>query len=243
VSSPQLSLLASLPPPPLVSKMDAVAWLKSMRPESVDLVITDPAYESLEKHRAVGTTTRLTGAWFEIFPNRRFPEFFAELYRVLKPSTHCYVMCDPETAFVIKPMGEAAGFKFWKPLVWSKLSMGMGYHYRAKFEFVMFFEKGSRQLNDLGVCDVLEFKRVRGGYPTEKPVELCEVLVTQSSQPGELVIDPFMGSGSAGVAALRNGRLFAGSDIAEASIKLATERLATAEKQGKAHEDYQKCKA
>jgi site-specific DNA-methyltransferase (adenine-specific) len=205
--------------------MDAVAWLKVMRPESVDLIVTDPAYESLEKHRAVGTTTRLTGAWFDIFPNSRFPELFAEFYRVLKPDTHCYVMCDQETAFVIKPMGEAAGFKFWKPLVWKKMAIGMGYHFRAEYEFVLFFEKGSRQLNDLGISDVLEFKRVRGGYPTQKPDELCEVLVTQSSQPGDLVVDPFMGSGSTGVAALRNGRRFAGSDISDAAVKLASSRM------------------
>lgn len=221
----QMSLLGSLPPPPMVSQLDAVEWLRGLRPESIDLIVTDPAYESLEKHRAVGTTTRLTNAWFEIFPNSRFPDLFREMYRVLKPNTHCYVMCDQETAFVIKPMGEAAGFKFWKPLVWSKLSMGMGYHYRAKYEFVLFFEKGSRQLNDLGVCDVLEFKRVRDGYPTEKPVGLCEVLVTQSSAPGDLVADPFMGSGSTGVAALQNSRRFAGTDISDASVKLATERL------------------
>ncbi len=227
-NAPQLSLLASLPPPPLVSQLDAVAWLRTLRPESVDLIVTDPAYESLEKHRAVGTTTRLKAAWFDIFPNSRFPELFAEMYRVLKPNTHCYVMCDSETAFVTKPMGEAAGFKFWKPLVFDKVSIGMGYHYRARYEFVLFFEKGSRQLNDLGVPDVLEFKRVRDGYPTEKPVELCEVLITQSSQPGELVTDPFMGSGSAGVAALRNGRIFAGTDISEAAVKLASERMAAA---------------
>jgi site-specific DNA-methyltransferase (adenine-specific) len=225
--APQLDLLGSLPPPPMVTKMDAVEWLKSLRPESVDLIVTDPAYESLEKHRATGTTTRLKAQWFDIFPNTRFPEFFAELYRVLKPNTHCYVMCDPETAFIIKPIGEAAGFKFWKPLVWSKLSMGMGYHYRAKYEFVMFFEKGSRQLNDLGVCDVLEFKRVRGGYPTQKPVELCEVLVTQSSELGDLVVDPFLGSGSSGVAALMHGRRFAGCDVSDVAIKLASERLAS----------------
>lgn len=222
----QLDLLRALPPPPLVSQMDAVEWLRSLRPESIDLIVTDPAYESLEKHRAIGTTTRLTGAWFDIFPNSRFPDLFREMYRVLKPNTHCYVMCDSETMFAIKPMGEAAGFKFWKPLVFDKRTMGMGYHYRARYEFVLFFEKGARQLNDLGVCDVLEFARVRGGYPTEKPVGLCEVLVTQSSEPGDIVADPFMGSGSAGVAALRNGRRFAGSDISEAAVKLASERLA-----------------
>jgi site-specific DNA-methyltransferase (adenine-specific) len=102
---------------------DATAWLSSLETESVDLVITDPPYESLERHRAVGTTTRLkhskasSNDWFRIFPNARFPELFAELYRVLRRDTHLYLFCDQETMFVAKPIAEAAGFKFWKPLV------------------------------------------------------------------------------------------------------------------------------
>jgi len=72
--------------PPLfhIAQGDAVAWLRALPPESVDLVITDPPYESLEKHRAIGTTTRLkhskasSNDWFEIFPNARFEELFTE---------------------------------------------------------------------------------------------------------------------------------------------------------------------
>src|ERR1700687_4839385 len=109
-----------------VAQMDAVDWLRSLKAESVDLVITDPPYESLEKHRAIGTTTRLkhskasSNDWFSIFPNARFPELFAEVYRVLKKDTHFFCYCDPETRFVAKPMAEAAGFKFWKPIIWDK---------------------------------------------------------------------------------------------------------------------------
>ena len=105
---------------------DAVAWLRTLPASSVDLAITDPPYESLEKHRAIGTTTRLkhskasSNDWFSIFPNARFPELFAEVYRVLKKDTHFYLFCDPETMFVAKPLAEAAGFKFWKPLIWDK---------------------------------------------------------------------------------------------------------------------------
>jgi site-specific DNA-methyltransferase (adenine-specific) len=134
-----------------LSQLDAVAWLQTLGDESVDLIVTDPAYESLEKHRAVGTTTRLTGAWFPIFRNDRFPELFRELYRVLRRDSHCYVICDQETMFVAKPMAEEAGFKFWKFLVWDKLKIGMGYHYRARHELVLFLEKGKRRLNNLGV--------------------------------------------------------------------------------------------
>jgi len=211
---------------------DAVDWLRGLAPESINLVVTDPAYESLEKHRAKGTTTRLkvsngsSNEWFPIFHNSRFPELFAEIFRVLKPDSHFYMYCDQETMFVAKPLAEAAGFKFWKPIVWDKKAIGMGYHYRAQYEFILFFEKGKRRLIDLGISDVIPFKRIIGGYPTEKPAEVSGVLIKQSSVPGDVVVDPFVGSGSVGVAALQNGRNFIGTDVAEVAQKLAAERLA-----------------
>jgi hypothetical protein len=61
--------------------------------------------------------------------------------------------------FVAKPIGEAAGFHFWKPLVWDKKAMGMGYHYRARYEFVLFFEKGKPKLarGGIGARPLLRF--------------------------------------------------------------------------------------
>jgi site-specific DNA-methyltransferase (adenine-specific) len=202
-----------------------------MPAESVDLIITDPAYESLEKHRAVGTTTRLkhskasSNDWFTIFPNTRFPELFREAFRVLRKHRHFYLFCDPETAFVAKPLAEAAGFRFWKPLVWDKKKIGMGYHYRSRYEFILFFEKGKRKLNDLAIPDVIECPRIYNGYPTEKPVEVNEILVRQSSQPDELVVDPFMGSGSTAIAASRSGRNFAGTDVCAEAVTVCRDRL------------------
>lgn len=211
---------------------DAVEWLGSLPDGSVDLIVTDPAYESLEKHRKVGTTTRLkhskssSNDWFEIFPNSRFPALFVEMYRVLKKGTHLYFYCDQETMFVVKPIAESVGFKFWKPLIWDKVSIGMGYHYRARYELILFFEKGKRKLNDLGVPDIISEKRIRDGYPTEKPSAVSKLLITQSTQPGDVVIDPFMGSGSTGSAALKAGREFWGNDLSETSISTARSRLA-----------------
>ena len=85
---------------------DAVEWLDALPAASVDLVVTDPPYESLEKHRAIGTTTRLkhskasSNDWFTVFPNRRFPELFRAVHRVLKRNAHFYLFCDQETMFV-----------------------------------------------------------------------------------------------------------------------------------------------
>jgi len=222
--------VAPIPPYDLSTK-DAVAWLRELPGESADLVITDPAYESLEKHRAIGTTTRLkhskasSNDWFRIFPNARFGELFREIYRVLRKDTHFYLLCDAETMFVARPDAEQAGFRFWKPLVWDKCSIGMGYHYRARYELILFFEKGKRRLNDLGIADIITVPRIRGGYPAEKPAEVSDVLIRQSSKAGDVVCDPFMGSGSVGVAALRLGRRFLGNDVNPEAVGTAAQRL------------------
>lgn len=232
-------------------KKDCITFLESLESQSVDLCITDPAYESLEKHRAVGTTTRLkesdgsSNKWFEIFKNERFPPMMRELYRVLKKDAHLYVFADEETTFdVTKPTGKAAGFTWWKAIDWIKtkngttsdpeelvledVNAGMGYHWRNSKEHIGFLEKGKRKLNNLGWPDVIPAPRVRNGYPTEKPVEVIEKLVLNSSLPTDLVIDIFMGSGSTGEAALKHGRNFAGCDISDAAMELAEDRLLSA---------------
>lgn len=222
----------------LLAQMDAVSWLETLPASSVDLVITDPPYESLEKHRAIGTTTRLkqskasSNQWFQIFPNSRFPDLFAQIFRILRKNAHFYLFTDPETAFIAKPVAEAAGFKFWKPLIWDKRSIGMGYHYRSRYEMVLFFEKGKRRINDLGIADVIEVPRVRNGYPAEKPIRVAEILIGQSTKPGDLVVDPFMGSGSTGVAALKLDRRFAGNDISPDAIALSRQRMCAPESPG-----------
>lgn len=214
-----------------VFNCDAVEWLSSLDSESVDLLITDPPYESLEKHRKVGTTTRLkvskssSNTWFEIFPNSRFESLLVEIYRVLKKNTHFYLFCDQETMFFIKPIAEKVGFKFWKPIVWDKVCIGMGYHYRSRHEYILFFEKGKRKINDLSIPDILKHKRVYRGYPTEKPVSLLEVLINQSSQQNELVVDPFFGSGSTLLAALNLKRKYLGCDISSYAHDLFLERI------------------
>lgn len=244
-----------------LDNIDAVDWLKRVPAERADVIISDPAYESLEKHRSKGTTTRLSHSksssndWFKIFPNARYEEFLIECYCTLKKNAHLYIMCDQETMFIIKPIAEEIGFKFWKPIVWDKMAIGMGYHYRARYELILFFEKGKRKLNDLSIPDVLEFRRLRNGckcekkglvqkpivglhsdvicnccgkeivYPTQKPVSLLEVLVKQSSSPGDLVVDPFVGSGSTGVAAANLDCDFMGTDVNPGATKIAKMRI------------------
>lgn len=216
-----------------ITKMDAIEYLKTLPDCSVDLVVMDPPYESLEKWRNIGTTTRLKNSkgssneWFHVMPNSRLPELIAECKRVMKKGSHIYIHCDETTADVLKPIIRAAGLKFWKSLVWHKMAIGMGYHWRATYEFILFAEKGKRKLNMLGLADIFRIKRLKGPqyYPTQKPEKLARMLVENSSNPGDVVLDPFMGAGTTGAAAVRTGRIFWGCDIDDKAYAWTKDRL------------------
>lgn len=221
---------------------DALAFLRTMSSDSIDLILTDTPYASLEKHRKTGTTTRLkvskgsSNVWFPVIQNAVLLEHAREWLRVLKPGRHLYLLCDPETSYDIVPELKAAGWVWGNRLIWNKGWIGMGYHYRRKYEDVLFFTKApkgdvkKRRLRDLGMADVLdkpEYRALKGGgfYPTEKPVPLLRDLIWQSTQPGELVMDPFCGSGSAGEAARSLGCRFLGIDITPEAVRRSRERL------------------
>ena len=219
--------------PSRVVVSDAFELLRGLAPESVDLVLTDPPYESLQIHRARGTTTRLTTNWFVTVPNARLPELLREVARVLRPDRHFYLFCDEVTADVIKeqqgiaaarqPNGArkcACGLTYWKEILWvkttldgSKIRGGTGYHYRAASERILFFEKGKRALNDLGIPDVLMAPRAGVPGPAVKPGAVVRTLIAQSTSPGDLIVDPFCGSGVAGVEARALERRFLLGDI------------------------------
>lgn len=222
---------------------DALSYLRERVPnESVDIIVTDPPYDSLEKHRKSGTTTRLkdskssSNVWFPTMGPPVLLEHIREWLRVLKPGRHLYIFCDPETSYDIVPAIKEMKWRWGNRLIWNKGWIGMGYHYRRKYEDILFFTKKprgemkKRRLRNLGMSDVLdkpEYRALKGRshYPTEKPVPLLEALIHQSTEPGELVLDPFMGSGSTGEAALRQGCRFLGIDIGDESIRRAFERL------------------
>ncbi len=227
--------VVKVPKPYRIDLMDSIEWLATLADDSVDLVLTDPAYESLEKWRNIGTTTRLGGAkrheagydqnddWFHIFANSRFPKLLEGFFRVMKPTSHLYLHADEETRDIIKPMMQSAGFTVHKSLIWDKMAIGMGYHWRARYEFIIFASKGkkSKPLNDLGMSDVFDIKRLKGPqyYPTQKPLMLAGKIVHNASAPGDVVIDPFCGSGTTGVASVALGRKFYGCDIEPKAVE------------------------
>ena len=207
---------------------DAWKFARLMPTESVDCIATDPPWTALDKHRAVGTTTRLTTrSWFETRDIDR--ELLAQMSRVLKKGRHMYIFHPALNEDTIKTMAklskwvEEVGLTFKKALVWDKQSMGMGYTYRYQHELVCFLAKGkARKLNNLGISDVLPYKRVgkkNQVHDCQKPVELLNLLIKQSTDKGELVADFFAGSGSTGEACKELGRSYVLVDISLEWVK------------------------
>ena len=203
---------------------DARAFLCSLADESVDLVVTDPPY----RFQRGSTYFR---RWFPELDDDNWPPVFAQLYRVLKRDTHAYVFCDWPTASRFSTAAGQAGFRVQTPIIWDKEWIGLGSGaWRPSHEFILWLEKGSRPGNSRARRNVLRARRPHRGYPTEKPVAALRELIAQSSSRGELVLDPFCGSGNVGRAARELGRraLLCDVDAAFAAgrLRLAIDRLA-----------------
>lgn len=205
-----------------ITQLDALDFLETIHDETVDVLITDPPYWTLDKWRKMGTTTRLGGhhqkdkqrdeMFFETIDYDYLWRAFLEFDRVLKLDGHLYVFCDDQIApILLNWIREAQGdhrFGEAHALVWDKINMGMGYHYRRTYELIIFAwrEKRSgirafkkRRLANLGVMDILREKRIansKDSYPTEKPVAVIQTLLSQSAHNGDVIVDPFAGSGS-----------------------------------------------
>ena len=200
----------------------------------VDLVLTDPPYWTLDRWREVGTTTRLGGnrdeskrtGWFQTIDQTELRELMCSIYQLLKPERHAYIMGDGQVLKWLLGYAEEAGFSNYKPIVWDKVNQGMGYHYRCRHEYLVMLDKGkNRKLNSLSTPDVWVFKSIRTEFPTEKPVDLMTLPIEHSTQRNELVLDPFLGSGTTLVAAKRAGRKAIGIEIEEKYCEIAVKRL------------------
>lgn len=141
---------------------------------------------------------------------------------MLRRDRHAYVFADRRVAPLFEAAAREARFTVRGPLIWDKQSIGPGFTWRPSFEFVLWLEKGSRTGRRRDQGDVLRARRVRGGYPTEKPLPVLRAIVDQASLPGEVVLDPFCGSGNVGKACRELGRvgILCDVDAAPAAARL-----------------------
>jgi site-specific DNA-methyltransferase (adenine-specific) len=211
----------------------------------IEAVITDPPYSSgarTDSERQV-RGAMLRGMedpdWFshDAMTTWGFNWFirsvFSDLRQRLVDGAHVYVFIDWRQTPNVYGMLEACGYRVNHCLVWAKTHFGMGTYWRNQHENIVFASNGMpAEMRDHGKGSVLTFTNVSPAarvHPTEKPVDLLADII--DAIPGDNVFDPFMGSGSTGVAAIKRGRSFVGCEINPGHFDIACRRIEEAQRQ------------
>lgn len=211
---------------------------KNIPDSSIDLIATDPPYPVMARGSAGNAGGMLqkeinkAGKVFE-HNNISISKYAPEFFRVLKDGSHCYVMTNHVNLIEMLNTFTSVGFHFIKSLIWDKGNKIMGRFYMSQFEYILFFRKGfGKQINNCGTSDVLSIPNDKTKAPdgsnyhdTEKPVELFKILIENSTQKGEVVMDPFMGIGACGVACKQVGRSFIGCEIDKKYFDVTKNRI------------------
>lgn len=165
--------------------------------------------------------------------NIKIEEYLPEFYRVLKEGTHCYIMCNHfNLVHFIKTIDQSK-FHFTKCLIWDKGNKICGKYYMGQFEYIILLRKGAdRPVNNCGISDILSFPNVKTKdangeniHDSQKPLGLFQTLITQSTNEGEVVLDPFMGSGTTAIAAIKENRHYIGFEVSEKYYKVIQSRI------------------
>ena len=224
----------------VIHQEDAIRFLKSLATESIDLIVTDPAYSGMNQHLKLGKGRIVgeykdksdDGKWFHEFHDNEenYHIFLNECHRVLKNDSHIFIMFDSFSLITLSNMVRDV-FNVKNIVTWDKVNIGMGHYFTRQSEFIIFACKGKKPISRKDIPDIWKIKRIhKFFYPTQKPVELFEAMIAASrlkTDTDYLVCDPFLGSGSSAIASLKQGCKFVGSDISDKSISMSVERAKT----------------
>ena len=212
--------------------------ISQMKNCSVDLIVTDPPYKVTARGNAGnagGMLQKEINKKGMVFKHNdiKIEEFMPELYRVLKEGSHCYIMTNHVNLIEMINIAKKCGFHFIKSLIWDKGNKIMGQCYMSQFEYILFFRKGKhKRINNCGTSDILSIpnKKTKGEdgknlHDTEKPIELMRILIENSSQEDDMIFDPFMGSGSTGIACMNANRKFIGIELDNNYFDIASKRI------------------
>ena len=210
---------------------DCLEKLKEIPDGSVDAVITDPPYGisyksnfGSEKYKERIQKTD----WDKEF---NLTKYWACLWKTVKMDSDVFVFGRWENYNIMK---ELVGFK--QILIWDKCCGGLGdlKTFIPTYELIFYFKKGNRTPNKRtsAVIRVHSQTSWKNGnpkdtylHPTQKPTEIIIKLLNISTKEGDTVLDPFMGSGTTGVACAKLNRNFIGIEIDEGYFKIAERRI------------------
>ena len=207
---------------------------------SVDLILTDPPYCISKKtgfSEVVNGVQRFAvsmdfGSWDHVEIN--LDDMAKVFYKSLRRGGTAIVWYDLWKIGKVKDAMESAGFKMIRQIIWQKtnpvpLNMRATYLSNSREMAVVGVKVGKPTFNSEYDSGIYEYPipRHKGKrqHPTQKPLVLFEELILKHSNQGDLVVDPFLGAGTTGVAAVKNFRRFAGCDIDPNYARISQERI------------------
>lgn len=207
---------------------DCLDGLKKISDGAIDLIATDPPF-------CVGASSNGTKSTFSDFNLLRpfFEQLFSEWQRVLKIGGQIYINTDWRTYPFLYPIMQKF-FVVRNLIVWDIQWLKAGSFYRHVHELIIFASNGqtkrtwSPSETDIWKIRCINFTQPKN-HPAEKPVELCERMIRNSSTENDTVLDCFMGSGTTGVACVNLNRHFVGFEIDEKYFDVAKTRIAQAQ--------------
>ena len=209
---------------------DCLEVMGGIKDKSVDLIVTDPPY--LMNYQS---NRRKKEDRFDKIKNDKgnytlIQDYLEECHRIMKDNTAIYCFCSWHNIDFFKNEFEKY-FKLKNILVWNKNNHGTGDlkgSYAPKHEFILFGHKGRTLLREKRIADVIDCPKISSNkltHPTEKPQDLLEIFIKQSSDEGSIIFDGFMGTGSCGIAAKKLSRNFIGIELDEKYFNIAKDRL------------------
>jgi site-specific DNA-methyltransferase (adenine-specific) len=205
---------------------DCIEVLKAMPPESIDLVVTDPPF-LVNFHdrdgRSFANDNPNTATWLK--------PAFTEIYRVLKPDRVCICFYGFHQTDKFLAAWRTAGFRTLDLIVWSKQYTSSEGFVQRDHESAYLLAKGNPKKPRVKLPSVLSEWRYTGNklHPTQKPVMAILPLIMAFSQMGDIVLDPFAGSGTTAIAALTLNRRYIAIELDTRYAAIAQKRLSAAQ--------------
>ena len=211
---------------------DCLYLLARMEEGCIDLLVTDPPYKTISGGDSGNRPKGMLSGNRKLFKHQsdiEIHDWMPLVFKVLKEESHAYIFTNSLNLKEMLDESEKAGFQLHNILVWEKNNCTPSQFYMKNCEYVLFLRKGkAKWINNIGASKTVhQFNNILGKktHPCEKPVDLLRFYIENSSKEGDIVLDPFMGTGSCGEACVQTGRRFLGIEKDETYFNLAKERL------------------
>lgn len=212
---------------------DCMEGMLELPDGSVDLIVTDPPYEFQTCHGggAFGNAHREYHEGLEHISKGISKDVLEEMLRVMKVP-NAYIWCNKAQVRAYLDFFEDAGCTY-DILAWHKTNPvpTCNNKYLSDTEYCLYFRKGAQLYGTYDtkrkywVTELNTKDKELYDHPTVKPLPIIRQLVENSSLPEEIVLDPYMGSGTTGVACAMTGRKFIGFEIDPEYFKRAENRI------------------